>query len=73
VGNPTVRNISRAWDSIQYTSTMPKGTSKRIESPVDGKDVWRTISVYQNGVLIRQRTYYSHYARITGVVLVGTG
>jgi vancomycin resistance protein YoaR len=73
VGAPTVRNISRAWDSTVKTASMPAGTSKRIESPVDGKDVWRTISVYQDGKLIRQHTYYSHYARITGVVLVGTG
>jgi vancomycin resistance protein YoaR len=73
VSNPIVKNVSHATDSIQYTSTMPKGTSKRIESPVDGKDVWRTISVYQDGKLIRQHTYYSHYSRVTGVVLVGTG
>jgi vancomycin resistance protein YoaR len=73
VSAPTIRNISRAWDSTQKTSSMPAGTSKRIESPVDGKDVWRTVSVYQDGKLIRQHTYYSHYARITGVVLVGTG
>jgi hypothetical protein len=55
------------------TSSMPAGTSKRIESPVDGKDVWRTVSVYQDGRLIRRHTYYSHYSRITGVVLIGTG
>jgi vancomycin resistance protein YoaR len=73
VGSPTVRNISQAWDSTQKTSTLPAGTSKRIESPVNGKDVWRTVSVYQNGVLIRRHTYYSHYSRITGVVLIGTG
>jgi vancomycin resistance protein YoaR len=73
IGSPTIRNISRAWDSRVETSTLPKGTTKRIESPVDGKDVWRTVSVYQDGKLIRQKTYYSHYARITGIVLVGTG
>jgi vancomycin resistance protein YoaR len=73
IGSPTVRNVSRAWDTRVETSTLPKGTTKRIESPVDGKDVWRTVSVYENGKLIRQKTYYSHYSRITGVVLVGTG
>ncbi len=73
IGAPTVRNVRPAWDSVQYTSSMKKGTSKRIETPTDGKDVWRTVSVYQNGRLIRQHTYYSHYARITGVVLIGTG
>ncbi|HKG57689.1 MAG TPA: VanW family protein [Candidatus Limnocylindrales bacterium] len=73
VSDPIVKNVTHASDSIQYTTTMPKGTSKRIESPVDGKDVWRTVSVYQDGKLIRQHTYYSHYSRVTGVVLVGTG
>jgi vancomycin resistance protein YoaR len=73
IGAPTVRNVSRAWDTRVETSTLPKGSTKRIESPVDGKDVWRTVSVYQDGKLIRQHTYYSHYSRITGVVLVGTG
>ena len=73
IGSPTVRNISRAWDTRVETSSLPKGATKRIESPVDGKDVWRTVSVYQDGKLIRQKTYYSHYSRITGVVLVGTG
>ena len=73
VGPPTVRNVSPAWDSVQYTSSMKKGTSKRTETPTDGKDVWRTIYVYQDGKLIRQHTYYSHYSRITGVVLKGTG
>ena len=73
IGPPTVRNVLPAWDSVQYTSSMRKGTSKRTETPTDGKDVWRTIYVYQDGKLIRQHTYYSHYARITGVVLIGTG
>jgi vancomycin resistance protein YoaR len=73
IGAPTVRNVSRAWDTRVLTSSLPKGATKRIESPVDGKDVWRTVSVYQDGKLIRQHTYFSHYSRITGVVLVGTG
>ena len=73
IGAPTVRNVSRAWDTRVLTSSLPKGATKRIETPVDGKDVWRTVSVYQDGKLLRQHTYYSHYSRITGVVLVGTG
>jgi vancomycin resistance protein YoaR len=71
IGAPTVRNVRPASDSIQYTTTLPPGARKRIEEPVDGKDVWRTVSVYQNGKLLRRHTYYSHYSRITGVVLVG--
>jgi vancomycin resistance protein YoaR len=73
ISDPIVKNVSRAWDSVQYTSTLPKGARERIETPTDGKDVWRTVTVYENGKVLRKMTYYSHYARITGVVLVGTG
>jgi len=39
---------------------------------VDGKQVWRTVSVYdKNQDLIRSKTYYSNYGRVTGIVLVG--
>jgi vancomycin resistance protein YoaR len=71
IGSPTIKNVRPAWDTVQYTSTLPPGTRKRIESPVDGKDVWRTVTVYENGKIIHQKTYYSHYSRITGIVLVG--
>jgi hypothetical protein len=71
IGAPTIKNVRPAWDSVQYTSTLPPGTRKRIETPVDGKDVWRTVTVYENGKIIHQKTYYSHYSRITGIVLVG--
>jgi vancomycin resistance protein YoaR len=71
IGKPTVKNVRYATDTIQYTSSLPAGHTKRIEYPVDGKDVWRTVSVYQRGKLINRVTYYSHYARITGITLVG--
>ena len=39
---------------------------------MDGKDVWVTRTVRDAaGKVIHQETYYSHYARITGVTLVG--
>ena len=71
ISNPTIKNIRRATDTVQYTSSLAPGASKRIEYPVDGKDVWRTVTVYQGGKVIHQKTYYSHYSRITGVTLVG--
>jgi vancomycin resistance protein YoaR len=67
----TVRNIRPAWDTVQYTSGLAPGTSKRIEWPVDGKDVWVTVTVLDHGRLLSRTTYYSHYARITGVTLIG--
>ncbi len=73
IGNPTIKNIRRATDTVQYTSSLAPGVRKRIEYPVDGKDIWRTVTVYQGGKVLHQTTYYSHYSRITGVTLVGKG
>jgi hypothetical protein len=58
---------------VQYTSALPKGATKRIEWAVNGMDVWRTVTVYQDGKVLRKKTYYSHYATVTGIVQVGTG
>ena len=73
IDDPIVKNVVKATDTVQYTASLPAGTSKRVEYPTDGKDVWRTVTVYQNGAVIRSITYYSHYARITGLTLIGTG
>ncbi len=71
---PIVKNVKKATDTVEYTSTLPAGVRKRVEYPVDGMDVWVTRTVRdRSGAIIHQETYYSHYTRITGVVLVGTG
>jgi vancomycin resistance protein YoaR len=70
----TVKNVRKASDSTQPTTTLAAGVRKRIEYPVDGKQVWRTVTVYNaDGSIRYQKTYYSNYARITGIVLVGQG
>jgi vancomycin resistance protein YoaR len=72
IGKATVRNVRPATDTVQYTSSLAPGASQRIEYPTDGKQVWRTVSVYdRKGKLIRSKTYYSNYSRITGIVLIG--
>ena len=72
IGAPVVKNIRPASDTTQYTSTLAPGVSKRIEFPVDGKQVWRSVTVRDSkGTVIHRTTYYSNYARITGVLLVG--
>jgi vancomycin resistance protein YoaR len=69
---PIVKNIRRASDSTQMTNTLAPGQRKRIEWPVDGKQVWVTRTVTDaSGKVIHRNTYYSNYARITGIVLVG--
>jgi vancomycin resistance protein YoaR len=71
---PVVKNIRPATDTVQYTNSLPAGTSRRIEYPVAGKDVWVTRVVRdRNGNVVHKETYYSHYARITGITLIGRG
>ncbi|HYH91810.1 MAG TPA: VanW family protein [Candidatus Saccharimonadales bacterium] len=71
---PIVKDVRIASDSVQYTSSLPKGTSERIETPTDGKKVWVTRTVRNKaGKVIHRETYYSNYARITGIVRIGTG
>ena len=72
ISNPTIKNVRPASDTVQYTTSLDPGVRKRVEYPVDGKDVWRTVTVLDaNGKVIHKTTYYSHYARITGLTLIG--
>jgi len=74
LSTPIVKNVRPASDTTEETSSLPAGTRKRIEYPVDGKQVWVTRTVRDaSGAVLHRETYYSSYSRITGVVLVGTG
>ena len=54
--------------------SLPAGTSKRIEYPVNGKKVQVTRVVRdRNGNVIHKDTYFSHYKTVTGIVLIGRG
>ncbi|MEO8468664.1 MAG: VanW family protein [Chloroflexota bacterium] len=67
-----VKNIKPASDTTVYTTDLKPGVRERVEYPVDGKDVWVTRTVTDaTGKVIHQETYYSHYARITGVLRIG--
>ncbi|HEY8869489.1 MAG TPA: VanW family protein [Candidatus Limnocylindrales bacterium] len=71
---PIVKNVLKATDTVQYTNTLPSGTTKRVEYPDNGMDVWVTRTVRdKTGAIIHQETFFSHYARITGLTLIGTG
>ena len=71
ISAPTIRNVHQARDTVQYTSSLPAGVRERVEYPVDGKDVWRTVTVTEGGKVIHKTTYYSHYSTITGLTLIG--
>ena len=71
---PKVWDQTNARDSVQYTSALPPGVSKRVEYPVDGKKVSVTRTVRdRNGNVIHQDTYYSHYKTVTGILQIGRG
>jgi hypothetical protein len=66
------RNYRNGIDTIQYTSSLPSGAAKRIEYPVDGFQVSVTRTVRdRGGKLLHRDTWFSNYARITGITLVG--
>ncbi|MBA2701694.1 MAG: VanW family protein, partial [Chloroflexi bacterium] len=69
---PLVRDVRPATDTIEYTDELPAGQQERIEYPVDGKKVTVSRTVRDRyGKVIHKDTYFSNYARITGVTLVG--
>jgi vancomycin resistance protein YoaR len=66
------RNYRYASDTVQYTSSLPRGATKRIEYPVNGFQVSVTRTVRdRSGKVIHRDTWFSNYARITGITLVG--
>jgi vancomycin resistance protein YoaR len=71
IGSPTIRNRTSAGDTVDYTSSLRPGASLRVEYPVNGLDVWRTVRVYERGRLLREKTYFTRYKAVDGVVLIG--
>jgi vancomycin resistance protein YoaR len=74
ISRPIVKNVVKGYDTVVRTASMPAGTSERTEWPVDGKDVWVTRTVRDSsGRIVHQETYFSHYHRMVGINMVGTG
>jgi vancomycin resistance protein YoaR len=66
------RNLHIAGDTTVSTSSLPSGARKRIEYPTNGFQVTAVRTVRdRNGKVIHKDTYFSNYATITGVTLVG--
>jgi vancomycin resistance protein YoaR len=69
---PVVKNIRPATTRTEITTTLAPGARKQIEYPADGKDVWVTRTVRDAaGNVIHTETFYSHYSRVDGIILVG--
>jgi vancomycin resistance protein YoaR len=74
ISAPTVKNYVPAGDDIAYTSALRSGVRSRVEYPAPGFDAWVTRTVYAaDGHVIHRETYFSHYARVNGLTLIGTG
>jgi vancomycin resistance protein YoaR len=72
IGPEVIKNVRQATDRTAQSTTIPAGTRERVESPADGMDVWRTVTVRNgDGSVVRQTTFYSHYARVDGLTLIG--
>ena len=71
IGAPTIKNIRRASDTVQYTSSLAPGSRSASSSRSTARRSGGRSRSDENGKILRQKTYYSHYARITGIVLVG--
>jgi hypothetical protein len=69
---PTIKNYQPATQEVIRVSTLPTGRLVRIEYPDDGFDAWVTRYVRDSsGMLIDQRTFYSHYSMVKGVQYLG--
>jgi hypothetical protein len=71
ISSPTIRNRTQAGDTVDYTGSLRPGARMRVEYPVNGLDVWRTVRVYERGKLLREKTYFTRYRAVDGVVLIG--
>ncbi len=72
ITNPVTSNHRRASDSSVVDPSMAPGTSRRVEYPHDGHDVSRSRIVYDAaGNEIHRNDYFSSYATVTGIVVVG--
>ncbi len=72
ISAPTVKNYIRGYTVVEHTKSLRPGQVVQSEYQADGQDVWRTVTVRdRNGKVIDQKTYYSHYARMIGVIMKG--
>jgi vancomycin resistance protein YoaR len=72
--NPVTWNPTFGHDTVEYTSTLAKGVSQRVEYIHNGfsVSVTRKVTDTATGELLHDDTYVSHYQTVNGVVLVGT-
>ncbi|HVA87556.1 MAG TPA: VanW family protein, partial [Candidatus Saccharimonadales bacterium] len=69
---PIVTNYQTATTKTVYTSALPNGAVNQIEYADDGfnASVTRTVTD-ASGKVVHTEVYYSHYATVTGVIMIG--
>lgn len=74
VEGPLVEEVtSPGAPEYQQDPNLPKGTVKQVEWPKEGAKVTVRRTVTQNGLVIHQDEFVSHYRPWRAVYLVGTG
>jgi vancomycin resistance protein YoaR len=72
LSEPRVDNRKPAYELLRYTDRLPAGRRQRIEYPAAGYESWVTRTVRTaEGAMLHEDSYYSKYARIPGITLVG--
>ena len=70
--NPIVTNRNPGIETTAYTSSIPVGTSKRLEYPTIGMQVTVSRTVTDaSGAVIHHDVFNSSYARVDGLTLIG--
>ena len=70
--NPIVTNRNPGIETTEYTSSIPVGTSQRLEYPTIGMQVSVSRTVTDaSGAVIHHDVFNSTYARVDGLTLIG--
>jgi vancomycin resistance protein YoaR len=73
ISRPIVKNFIHGYTVVEHSKALRPGQSYYSEYQADGQDVWVTVTVKDKaGKVISKKTYYSHYARMIGVLVKGT-
>jgi vancomycin resistance protein YoaR len=72
LSKPIVKNFTRGFTTVEYTKSLRPGQSTQVEYQANGQDTWVTRTVRDDsGKILHVDTFYSHYARMIGIILKG--
>ena len=72
LSTPIVKNFIQGFTTVEYTKSLKPGQWTQLEYEANGLDTWVTRTVTdKNGKILHVDTFYSHYARMIGIVLKG--